>query len=82
MGGRKGYECLTEFKPEYIFSADEIALFCRLLPGKRLTFKDGDCSGGKQSKDRVSVLIDVNMTDAEQRHLLVIATAAKPRCFN
>ncbi|XP_072142106.1 tigger transposable element-derived protein 4-like, partial [Dermacentor andersoni] len=74
-------EYLGEYRPEDIFNADETALFYRLLPENTLTFKDDDCTGGKRSKERVSVLIAANMTGTERCRLLVIGKAAKPKCF-
>ena len=72
---------LTEFKPENIFNADETGLFFRLLPEKTLEFKGVDCSGGKRSKERLTVLVAANMTGTDKLPLLVIGKSANPRCF-
>src|SRR5699024_11532775 len=39
------------------------------------------CSGGKLSKERVTVLVIVNMTGSIKKKLLVIGKSKKPRCF-
>ena len=43
--------------------------------------KGETCSGGKKSKDRISVLGCANMTGSEKLPLLVIGKFARPRCF-
>ncbi|XP_053956218.1 tigger transposable element-derived protein 4-like [Anastrepha ludens] len=65
----------------YIFNADETALFFKCLPTKTLAFKNEKCFGGKQSKERITVLVGSNMTGSEKLKLLVIGKAKNPRCF-
>lgn len=72
---------LTEFKPDNIFNADETGLFFKLLPEKTLEYKGVDCSGGKRSKERITVLVCANMSGSEKIPLLVIGKSANPRCF-
>ena len=43
--------------------------------------KGETCSGGKTSKDRISLLVCANMTGSEKLPLLVIGKFARPRCF-
>ena len=43
--------------------------------------KGETCSGGKKSKDQISVLVCANMTGSEKLPLLVIGKFARPRCF-
>lgn len=64
-----------------IFNADETSLFWKALPSKTLTIKDMKCSGGKCSKERLTILVACNMTGTEKIPLLAIGKAAKPRCF-
>ena len=52
---------LNDYSPENIFNADETGLFFKCLPDWTLTFKGETCSGGKQSKERLTVLVAANM---------------------
>ncbi|XP_060845275.1 tigger transposable element-derived protein 4-like [Rhopalosiphum padi] len=64
-----------------IYNADEAGLFFKLTRGKTLRFKGEKCSGGKLSKDRITVLVAANMTGTDKRKLLVIGKSKSPRCF-
>ncbi|KAL4153502.1 hypothetical protein QTP88_001335 [Uroleucon formosanum] len=64
-----------------IYNADEAGLFFKLTPDKTLRFKGEKCSGGKLSKDRITVLVAANMTGTDKRKLLVIGKSKSPRCF-
>ncbi|GBN68192.1 Tigger transposable element-derived protein 4 [Araneus ventricosus] len=72
---------LKDYKPENIFNADETALFFQCLPQKTLTFKKEKCFGGKQSKERLTVMLGANMTGHQKLKLLVIGRSKNPRCF-
>jgi hypothetical protein len=48
-------ELLDQFAPENIFNADETGLFYKLQPDKTMTFKGQKCSGGKKTKDRLTL---------------------------
>lgn len=66
------------------FSDDEIfnaGLFYKLMPDKILKFKGDNCSGGKLSKDRITVMVAANMSGTEKKKLLIIGKSQKPRCF-
>ncbi|XP_054721300.1 tigger transposable element-derived protein 6-like [Uloborus diversus] len=77
-------EILTEICEGYeakdIYNADETGLFFRVLPNKTLCFKGEKCSGGKSSKERLTVLLCCN-SEGEFEVPLVIGKAKKPRCF-
>ncbi|XP_033229057.1 tigger transposable element-derived protein 4-like [Belonocnema kinseyi] len=47
----------------------------------KLTFKGDTCHGGKQSKDRVTVMVCANMSGKEKLELLVIGKSKNPRCL-
>lgn len=74
-------EILQEYSPESIYNVDETALFFKLLPSKSLSFKGERCTGGKLSKDRLTVLIGANMTGSDKLKPLVIGKSKHPRCF-
>lgn len=65
-------EILREFSPHNIFNADETGLFFKCLPTKTLAFKGDKCFRGKQSKQRITVLLCANMTGEEKLKMLVI----------
>lgn len=63
-----------------MYNADETGLFFQLLPAKTVAAKMDKCVG-KNSKNRIMVLVCANMDDSEKRPLLVIGKATKPRGF-
>lgn len=63
-----------------IANADETALFFRAIPPKSLALKGQKCEGGKQAKERLSLLLCA-FGDGHVMKPLVIGKAAKPRCF-
>lgn len=72
---RKGYT------DDEIFNADETGLFYRMTYDKTMKFKGERCTGGKMSKERITVMVAANMTGSEKRKLFVIGKAKRPRCF-
>ncbi|XP_054717478.1 tigger transposable element-derived protein 4-like [Uloborus diversus] len=72
---------LQRYAPCDIFNLDETGLFFRMLPEKTLCFQSDPCSGGKKSKERVTVLLGANMTGTEKLRPLIIGKSSKPRCF-
>ncbi|XP_025407157.1 tigger transposable element-derived protein 6-like, partial [Sipha flava] len=74
-------ELLEGYKPCDIFNADETALFYKCMPDKTLTFKNEKCSGGKHSKERLTLLLAVNMTGTDKLKPLIIGKSKNPRCF-
>lgn len=69
------------YSDDDIYNAYETALFFRATADKTLKFKGEKCIGGKLSKDRITVLVVVNMTGTDKRKLFVIGKSKKPRCF-
>ena len=72
---------LATYAPEDIFNADETGLFYKMEPSSSYVLKGETCTGGKRSKERVTVLPCANMSGTEKLPLLVIGKFAKPRCF-
>lgn len=68
------------YQPQDIFNADETGLYYRTLPDRSLVVKGATCSGGKQAKERVTVLLACSAT-GERLKPVVIGKAANPRCF-
>lgn len=73
-------EICDGYEAENIYNADETGLFYRIMPNKTLCFKGEKCSGGKSSKERLTVLLCCNI-EGEFEQPLVIGKAKKPRCF-
>jgi hypothetical protein len=48
------------YKPENMYSCNEAGLFFVLPPNKTLSVKGNPCSGGKNSKDRMTVTLACN----------------------
>ncbi|GBN56331.1 hypothetical protein AVEN_33233-1 [Araneus ventricosus] len=63
-----------------IFNADETDLFYRVLPEKTLCLESEKCSGGKSSKERLTLLLCCNTLE-DFEIPIVIGKAKKPRCF-
>ncbi|CAC5376698.1 Cell division cycle protein 23 homolog [Mytilus coruscus] len=72
---------LNDYSPDQIYNADEPGLFFLLLPDKTLEFKDVKCSGGKQSKERLTALVCENMSGNDKLPILVIGKSKNPHCF-
>ncbi|GFS85783.1 tigger transposable element-derived protein 6 [Trichonephila clavipes] len=74
-------DLIKEYEPRNIFNTDETGLFFKCLPEKTFTFKKEKCHGGKNGKERLTILLAVNMDSSEKITPLVIGKSAKPRCF-
>ena len=71
---------LSNYEPRNILNADEFGLFYQALPKKTLHLKGEKCSGGKNSKIRLTGLAAANMI-GEKLPMFVIGKSQKPRCF-
>src|SRR6266700_2702250 len=74
-------QIIKDYKPNNVFNADETALFWRLQPKKTMRFKGQNCSSGKLSKERITVLLCANADGSEKLKLDIIGKSAKPRGF-
>ena len=72
---------LEEYAPRDVYNADETGLFYKCLSSRTLTMKGERCSGGKKSKERITILLGANMDGSDKLPLLAIGKSAKPRCF-
>ncbi|XP_026462657.1 tigger transposable element-derived protein 4-like, partial [Ctenocephalides felis] len=61
-----------QFSDGDIFNADETGLFYKLMPERTLKFKGENCSGGKLTKDRITLVVAANMSGTEKKKLLII----------
>ncbi|XP_048364694.1 tigger transposable element-derived protein 4 [Sphaerodactylus townsendi] len=72
---------LKVYQPKDIFNMKETGLFYQLLPINTFSFKGEERSVGKLNKDRITVLVGVNMDASEKLPLLVIGKNKTPPCF-
>ena len=63
-----------------LYNCDETGCFWRQTTTKTLFLKDEQCKGGKQSKERITLLLCASFA-GEKEKPLVIGKADKPRCF-
>jgi hypothetical protein len=69
------------YKPKNIYNADETGLFFRLPPNKTLSLKVDPCNGGKNSKERIMVLLACNADGTDKLPPLVIGKSENRCCF-
>ena len=71
-------ECLN-YHPRDIFNIDETGLFWKLQPDRSLATKQ--TSGGKKSKDRITIALCANGDGSEKLNPWIIGRSKNPRCF-
>lgn len=68
-----------QYPDQDIFNMDETGLFWKLTPERTLATEAG--SGGKKSKDRVTLALTTNADGSEKLEPWVIGKSKNPRCF-
>ena len=71
---------LSNYKLEDIFNADKFGLFYQCLPNKTLHLKSEKCSGGKNSKIRITGLAAANSV-GDKLPMFVTGKSKAPKCF-
>ena len=71
---------LSNYKLNDIFNADEFGLFYQCLRNKTFHLKSEKCSGGKNSKIRITGLAAANAV-GDKLPMFVIGKSKTPRCF-
>jgi hypothetical protein len=69
----------SKYKDKDIFNMDETGLFWKLTPERTLATEAG--SGGKKSKDRITLALTTNADGSEKLEPWVIGKSKNPRCF-
>ena len=72
---------LMKYPKENVFNMDETGLFYRLMTDKTLSLKGEKRSGGKLSKERLTVALCANMSGTDNMEPTVIGKYGNPRCF-
>ncbi|KAK3753066.1 hypothetical protein QZH41_005505 [Actinostola sp. cb2023] len=70
-----------KYSPRDRFNADETGFMWKATPTQTLNFRGEKCTGGKKSKERVTVMVACNQDGTDKLPLLVMGKYAKPRCF-
>ena len=66
---------------KYIFNLDKTGLFIKCMPDKTLAFNGQNCSGGKHSNGRLTLLAEATMDGLEKLPSLIIRKSANPHCL-
>ncbi|XP_046659158.1 tigger transposable element-derived protein 6-like [Homalodisca vitripennis] len=74
-------DLIRGYNADDIYNADETGLVFKCLPDKTLTFKRDPCNRGKNSQDRLTVLLCNSSSGTDKLKPLVIGKSNKPRCF-
>jgi hypothetical protein len=69
------------YEPKNVYIADETGLFFTLPPNKTLNLKRDPCSGGRNSKERITVLLAYSVDGTDRLPPIVIRKSENPRCF-
>jgi hypothetical protein len=69
------------YKPENMCSCNEAGLFFMLPPNKTFSVKGNPCSGGKNSKDRITVMSACNISATGGLPPSVVGRSEKSHCF-
>ncbi|NWV75633.1 TIGD4 protein, partial [Dasyornis broadbenti] len=72
---------LNDYQPKNVFYVQETVLLYQMLPHNTFAFKGETFSVGKQSKERITVVVGTNMDGSEKLPLLVIGKNKSPRSF-
>jgi hypothetical protein len=72
---------VKECPPKDIFNADETRFSYHYMPGKTLSFKGKQYSGGKKSKETAIVMVGCNADGSEKLPLFVTGKYLNPCCF-
>ncbi|NWW06420.1 TIGD4 protein, partial [Oreocharis arfaki] len=72
---------LNDYQPENVFYIQESGLLYQMLPHNTFAFKGKTSSVGKQSRERLTVVVGTNMDGSEKLPLLVIGKNKSPHSF-
>lgn len=64
-----------------VFNCDETAVFFKQMPNETYNPHGEKCSGGKVSKDRVTVFLSCSANGSEKQPALVLGKSKNPHCF-
>ncbi|KAH7959129.1 hypothetical protein HPB49_008470 [Dermacentor silvarum] len=70
-----------KYEDKDIYNLDEATFFYKMLPNCTFTTAVRSLSGGKQSKERVTMLFGSTATGEHKVPLLILENAKQPQCF-
>lgn len=70
---------LQNYNPDDVYNCDETCLFYKLLPHRTYAFCGEAVSGGKSSKDRLTLMLCCNMSGTDKLKPLIIGKTKKPQ---
>jgi hypothetical protein len=65
-------ECQQGYSEENIYNADETGVFYNMTPNSTFKFKGEKCVGGKMYKNRLTVLMCVNIFGTYKKKILFL----------
>ncbi|KAF2343691.1 HTH CenpB-type DNA-binding domain [Trinorchestia longiramus] len=75
---------LGQFSTDNVFNLDATGLFWQLLPNKTMTFRVELCTGGKKSKQRITLLVGANVVKTNSCNSTISTTTTtfneQPTC--
>ena len=71
---------ISNYKLQNVFNADEFGLFFQCLPTKTYHLSREKCSGGKNSKVRLTGMAAASAT-GQKLPIFVVGKSKAPRCF-
>jgi hypothetical protein len=69
----------AQYGPENTYNMDETGLFWKLVPERTLATEAG--SGGKKSKDRITLALTCNVDGSDKLEPWIIGRSKNPRCL-
>lgn len=77
------HSVIGKYKPENVFNMDETGLYFQQLPTRCIVKRTekSNFKGFKVAKQRISIVVSVNMNNSLQIPLLFIGKNKKPNCF-
>ena len=72
-------ELVAEYEPRNVLNMDETGLFWKQSPNRSLTTES--LSGGKKSKDRITLALTSNADGSEKFAVWVVGKSKNPRCL-
>jgi hypothetical protein len=73
-------EMILVFEEKDIFNADECGFLFQAMPNKILAMKGDKCKSGRNSKDRLTVLLAASVA-GEKLSAFVMSKVNQPSCF-
>lgn len=74
-------DAIRNYEEENMFKADETRLFYKINPDQMLQFKAEQCTNGKLSKIRITILLCANTNGSENQKLTTVSKSKNTEVF-